>query len=170
MSSITFLCQCESIVVKLQGQEIFVGCIRFQYHVSFCPLVPRSISTTASSAGEATEAKKAANEKKDSEERAKLEEFAAKGGVGMELPEAKAAVAAAQRLQAAQAKVSLRITAISKHFKYLYNELTFVLFKTHLEPSPAQNDPGETAISDPKIWCLQAGNSKFKNGKSIYGY
>ena len=36
--------------------------------------------------------------------------------------------------------------------------------------SPAQNDPGKTAISDPKIWCLQAGNSKFKNGKSIYGH
>ena len=35
-----------------------------------------------------------------------MEEFAAKGGVGMELPEAKAAVAAAQRLLAAQAKVS----------------------------------------------------------------
>ena len=69
----------------------------------------RSISTTASSAAEsaeAAEAKKAANEKKDAEDRAKLEEFAAKGGVGMELPEAKAAVAAAQRLLAAQAKVS----------------------------------------------------------------
>ena len=34
-----------------------------------------------------------------------MEEFAAKGGVGMELPDAKAAVAAAQRLLAAQAKV-----------------------------------------------------------------
>ena len=37
-------------------------------------------------------------------------------------------------------------------------------------PSPAQNNPGESAISDPKIWFLQAGNSKLKNGKSIYGY
>ena len=73
----------------------------------YIPHVPRSISTTASSAAdsaEAAEAKKAADEK-DSEDRAKLEEFAAKGGVGMELPDAKAAVAAAQRLLAAQAKV-----------------------------------------------------------------
>lgn len=51
-------------------------------------------------------AKKAANETKDAEDRAKLAEFSAKGGVGLELPEAKAAVAAAQRLLLAQAKVS----------------------------------------------------------------
>ena len=44
---------------------------------------------------------------RDAEDRAKLEEFTAKGGVGMELPEARAAVAQAQRLLAAQEKVSL---------------------------------------------------------------
>ena len=50
---------------------------------------------------------------RDAEDRAKLEEFTAKGGVGMELPEAKAAVATAKRLIAAQEKVSTESTDLS---------------------------------------------------------